>query len=133
MSSNLSVHPSEPDADLVSEWLESCDRFAKLATSETVCLPGHNIPFRGVATRCQQLIANQEAALNRLLEHLVRPHTAIDCLEAVYRRQLQSYERNTTIAEIYGFLNHLYLRGEIRRELAGDMSYLWYRSHLRNR
>jgi glyoxylase-like metal-dependent hydrolase (beta-lactamase superfamily II) len=132
MSSNLSIHPSEPDADLVSEWLESCERFAKLATSETVCLPGHNIPFRGVATRCQQLIANQEAALNRLLEHLVRPHTAIDCLAAVYRRQLHSYERNTTIAEIYGFLNHLYLRGEIRRELAVDMSYLWYRTKSRN-
>jgi glyoxylase-like metal-dependent hydrolase (beta-lactamase superfamily II) len=132
MSSNLSVHPSEPEADLVSEWLESCDRFGKLATSETVCLPGHNIPFRGIPTRCQQLIASQESALNRLLEHLARPHTAIDCLDAVYRRQLQSHERNSTIAEIYGFLNHLYLRGEIRRELAGDMSYLWYRNKSRN-
>jgi glyoxylase-like metal-dependent hydrolase (beta-lactamase superfamily II) len=33
MSSNLSVHPSEPDADLVSEWIESCHRFARLAMS----------------------------------------------------------------------------------------------------
>jgi glyoxylase-like metal-dependent hydrolase (beta-lactamase superfamily II) len=127
MSSNLSVHPSEPEADLVSEWLESCRRFAKLATNETVCLPGHNIPFRGIPTRCQQLIANQSAALDRLLEHLSKPHTAIDCLEAVYRRQLQSYERSPMIAEIYGFLNHLYQHGEIQRESATDLSYLWYR------
>jgi glyoxylase-like metal-dependent hydrolase (beta-lactamase superfamily II) len=133
MSSNLSIHPSEPDADLVSEWLESCERFAKLATSETVCLPGHNIPFRGISTRCQQLIANQEAALNRLLEHLARPHTAIDCLEAVYRRQLQSHERNQMIAEIYGFLNHLYQRGLLKRELGADLAYLWYRANPRDR
>ncbi|MFN9976807.1 MAG: MBL fold metallo-hydrolase, partial [Phycisphaerae bacterium] len=24
ISSNLSVHPSEPEADLVSEWIDSC-------------------------------------------------------------------------------------------------------------
>ena len=133
MSSNLSVHPSEPDADLVSEWIESCHRFARLATSQTVCLPGHNIPFRGISIRCQQLISAQEGALNRLLEHLNRPHTAIDCLEAVYRRQLQSYERNMAIAEVYGFLNHLYQAGLIDRELTDDLAYLWYRKHPRNR
>jgi glyoxylase-like metal-dependent hydrolase (beta-lactamase superfamily II) len=133
MSSNLSVHPSEPDADLVSEWIESCHRFGRLATSQTVCLPGHNIPFRGISIRCQQLIAAQEGALNRLLEHLNRPHTAIDCLDAVYRRQLQSHERNMAIAEIYGFLNHLYHRGLIDRELASDLSYLWYRKNARDR
>ena len=133
MSSNLSVHPSEPDADLVSEWIESCHRFARLATSQTVCLPGHNIPFRGIAIRCQQLISAQEGALNRLLEHLNRPHTAIDCLDAVYHRHLQSHERNMAIAETYGFLNHLYHRGLIDRELTSDLSYLWYRKSAHSR
>jgi glyoxylase-like metal-dependent hydrolase (beta-lactamase superfamily II) len=133
MSSNISIHHSEPDADLVSEWIESCHRFARLATSQTVCLPGHNIPFRGIAIRCQQMIAAQEGALNRLLAHLNRPHTAIDCLEAVYHRQLQVHERNIAISETYGFLNHLYHRGLIDRELTNDLSYLWYRLNPRNR
>ena len=44
-ASNLSVHPSEPDADLVSEWLDSCHRFMRLADDQTLCLPGHNLPF----------------------------------------------------------------------------------------
>ncbi len=133
MSSNLSVHPSEPDADLVSQWVESCWRFAKLATSETVCLPGHNLPFVGVKTRCQQMIASQEAVLNRLLAHLARPITAIDCLETVYRRQLQPHERNTMIAETLGYLNHLHQRGMIKRELGNDRAYLWYRANPRDR
>ena len=122
MSSNLSVHPTEPDADLVSDWVESCWRLAQLATAETVCLPGHNIPFRGIPTRCQQLIAIQETILNRLLDHLTKPCTAVDCLEAVYRRQLQPHERQIMIAEVVGFLNHLYQRGIVRRELASDIN-----------
>lgn len=132
MSSNLSVHPSEPDADLVSEWVESCWRFAKLAQSETVCLPGHNLPFTGVETRCKQMIASQEAVLNRLLAHLSRPCTAIDCLDAVYRRQLQPHERGTMIAETLGYLNHLHQRGIVKRELADDRAYLWYRANSRD-
>ena len=133
ISSNLSVHPSEPDADLVSEWVASCARFAKLATNEMVCLPGHNLPFTGVVTRCRQMISSQEAVLNRLLAHLSRPYTAIDCLEAVYHRQLQSYERLTLIAETLGYLNHLHQRGILHRDLTADRSYLWYRANPRER
>jgi hypothetical protein len=96
-------------------------------------LAGHNIPFRDIATHCQQLISAQESALNRLLAHLIRPHTAIDCLEAVYHRQLQSHERNMATAEIRGFLNHLYRFGLIDRELAGDSAYLWYRKNVSDR
>jgi glyoxylase-like metal-dependent hydrolase (beta-lactamase superfamily II) len=127
ISSNLSVHPSEPDADLVSEWVASCQRFAELATEQTICLPGHNIPFSGVSTRCQQLIASQEAVLNRLLMHLSKPCTAIDCLDVVYRRPLQAHEWGLLMAETVGFLNHLYRRGLIKRELAAGQAYLWYR------
>jgi glyoxylase-like metal-dependent hydrolase (beta-lactamase superfamily II) len=127
ISSNLSVHSSEPEADLVSEWISSCWRFAALATEQTVCLPGHNSPFTGVTTRCQQLIASQEAVLNRLLAHLSRPCTAIDCLEVVYRRRLQAHEWGTLMAETVGFLNHLHQRGLIRRELAAQ-TYLWYKN-----
>ena len=133
ISANLSVHPSEPDADLVAEWVESCWRFAKLATKETVCLPGHNLPFTGVSTRCRQMISSQEAVLNRLLSHLTRPSTAIDCLETVYRRQLQPHERNVLIAETLGYLNHLYHRGIIKRDVGADRAYLWYRANPRDR
>jgi len=129
MSSNLSVHPTEPEADLVSEWVESCWRLAHLATPSMVCLPGHNIPFRGIATRCEQLVAIQETVLNRLLSYLSKPCTAMDCLDAIYRRQLQPHERHIMIAEVVGFLNHLYQRRIIRRDIAADQSYLWYRAH----
>lgn len=128
ISSNLSVHPSEPDSDLVCEYLESCRRFADLAGQTTVCLPGHGLPFTGIPRRCEQLIASQTAALRRLLEHLQRPSTAIDCLPVLYRRPLQGTERTSLIQEAVGFLNHLWKVQLVDREILPDHRCLWSRS-----
>jgi glyoxylase-like metal-dependent hydrolase (beta-lactamase superfamily II) len=125
ISSNLSVHASEPDNDLVSEWLESCERLQRIASNATLCLPGHNAPFTGAATRCEQLIASMQAVLKRLLQRLERPATAVECLEAVYRRHLAPHEQTTLIAETVGFLNHLKKKELVHCELARDGSYVW--------
>ncbi len=124
-ASNLSVHPSEPSADLVSEWLESCERFMHLSSEETFCLPGHNVPFRGLPTRCEQLLASQKMVLARLFETLDRPKTAVECLDTVYRRTLSTSERGALIAETVGFLNHLRNQGMVERELIGGNAFVW--------
>ncbi len=117
ISPNLSVHPSEPDADLLSEWIESCLRIRQLANNAMCCLPGHGLPFVGLQQRCTQLIHNRTIAVHRLLEQLSVPRTAVECLPAVYRRQLQSGERNTLLAETLGYLNFLHCQGVVRSEL----------------
>lgn len=127
ISSNLSVHPSEPDADLVSEWIASCEDLIAMGDDNVLCLPGHNIPFVGVVSRCRQLLATQEAVLQRLLEHLERPSAAIDCLYAVYRRELEPHELSTLLAETVGFLNHLRKKNLIGRELLSNNTYVWRR------
>lgn len=128
ISSNLSVHPSEPNADVVSEWIDSCWRFSQLASSNMLCLPAHNIPFYGISTRCQQLIDSHLTVLDRLLQSLNQPRTAIDCLEIIYRRPLKPYERGLLIAETVGYLNHLYHQGLITRELSLEEAYIWQRA-----
>ncbi len=125
ISSNLSVHASEPDADLVSEWLVSCRRLGEIASDATICFPGHNAPFTGAVTRCAQLIDNLESVLERLLQRLERPATAVECLDSVYRRPLDGHEQAALISETVGFLNHLKRQDLVRNELARDGSYVW--------
>ncbi len=123
--SNLSVHASEPDADLVSEWLESCRQLKSISNNRELCFPGHNQPFVGAATRCEQLIHSVEAALGRLRQRLVRPATAVECLDAIYGRPLNSHEQATLIAEAVGFLNHLKKQHQVEASVARDGSYIW--------
>jgi glyoxylase-like metal-dependent hydrolase (beta-lactamase superfamily II) len=126
ISSNLSVPASEPDCDTVSQWIDSCNRLGSLANTQTVCLPGHNVPFVGVARRCEQLRENHVKAIERLLNHLTIPRKAVECLYAVYRRELAPNERGTLIAETVGYLNHLRYMGYIDRQLVNG-AYVWHR------
>lgn len=125
ISANISVLPTEPEEDVLAEWIESCERFAALATNEMLCLPGHNVPFYGIRSRCHQQVESHERVLARLLPHLRQPRTVLDCLDVVYRRKLQSFERGILIAETFGYLNHLYRKGFVDRKVNFDDAYLW--------
>lgn len=127
MTTNLSVHPSDPNADPVSEWIDACERLAAVADDEALCLPGHQLPFRGAATRCRRLLSSQAAFSERLLACLTRPLTAVECLPHVHRRTPQPHESAAMLAEMIGFLNHLQRRGLIARDRTPDGRHLWRR------
>jgi glyoxylase-like metal-dependent hydrolase (beta-lactamase superfamily II) len=125
MSADLSVYVSEPDSDPIREWNESCRKFAAIATPDTVCLAGHNLPFTGIAVRCEQLIATHEGVLQRLLAALQRPRTAVECLEVIHGRRLSPPEMSERLGEAMGYLNHLHQTGRVERTLDRTGAYSW--------
>ena len=50
ISTNVSVWPVEPDGDPLGDFLDSLDRFAGL-DPDTLVLPSHGLPFRGMRPR----------------------------------------------------------------------------------
>lgn len=127
VSPSLAVHYTEPYADNVTQWLSHCRRFARIASNDTLCLPGHGRPFRGAPARCEQLIGNCVAALDRLLKALSKPMTAMDCLEVVYRRELRGSQRLILIGEVVGYLNHLQAHGLISAKATRSGTLMWRR------
>ena len=125
ISSNLGVYATEPDADPVGDWIESCTRLCALARPEHLALPGHKMPFTGVATRLSQLIDNHEMALPRLVDLLREPKRAGDCFPLLYKRSIGDGEYGLALVEAVGHLNHLLKRGLITREVGPDGAYLW--------
>jgi len=124
ISPNLTVHFSEPEADCVSEWLESCDRFEQLANDNLLCLPGHNRPFTGAPFRCRQLAENCLRVISRIESALTKSQSAMDLMPVIYRRDIAANEKTALIGETMGYLNHLYAAGKIRRRLVRGQ-YLW--------
>jgi glyoxylase-like metal-dependent hydrolase (beta-lactamase superfamily II) len=88
ISPNLGVYPTEPEADPVGEYLESCGRLAALAREDHLVLSGHKLPFTGLPVRMRQLIENHHGALDRLRDHLDRPRTAADCFRPIFKREI---------------------------------------------
>lgn len=125
ISSNIGVHPTEPMADPVSEWLASCEKFQKIAREEYLVLGGHKLPFTGLPTRMSQLIKNHHHALDRLELFLKEPKTAVDCFGVLFKRKIGAPEYGLAMAEAIAHVNHLYLKGKVTRQKNENGVWLW--------
>ena len=122
------IHPSEPNANILDEWLKSCEKFAWLATPDTLCLPGHNDPFFDIPTRCGQLSSAHLNVLTRLHDGLSRPKTTIQCAELVGFDAETMKTREAGLFKTVVYLNYLAQSGKIICESIGSQN-IWRLAH----
>ncbi len=127
ISANIGVYPTEPEADPLSEWLESCAAFRPHAREQDLILPGHKLPFTGLPFRLEQMIDNHLSALDRLWDHLAAPRTAVDCFPVLFKRPIGPAEEGLALVEAVAHLNCLLRRGQVSRSLGETGAYLWER------
>lgn len=123
ISPNLGVYATEPDADPVGDWIESCTRLAPLARGTHLVLSGHKLPFRGLPHRLTQLVDNHHNALDRLLADLDTPKSATQVFSCLYHRKISHGEYGLALVEAVAHLNHLYQSGRVRRFVDQDEAY----------
>lgn len=112
ISTNVSVWFQEPDADPVSRFLESLDRFRPLPV-ETLVLPSHGVPFFGLHARIDQLHEHHGKQLALCLDALDSPKTAYELLPVMFPRALDSHQLHFAMGEAIAHLNCLAGRGLI--------------------
>lgn len=125
ISPNIGVYPTEPEADPLADWLESCERLALLARPDHLVLGGHKLPFTGLPLRMRQLADNHHGALERLLEHLKTPGTADDCFLPLFKRMIGGAEYGMALVEAVAHVNHLYQTGAVTRSRRDDGAWLY--------
>ncbi len=125
ISPNLGVYATEPGADPVGEWMETCERLSAFATEAQLVLPGHKLPFTGLPMRMRQKIENHHGALARLREFLTEPRVATDCFQPLFMRSIGDGEYGLALVEAVAHLNHLELLGEVTKEMGKDGAWLW--------
>ncbi len=127
ISPNLGVYPTEPEADPVTDWLDSCERLQVFATPGQLVLGGHKTPFTGLPTRLTQLIDNHHGALSRLWDHLAEPRRGGECFTPLFKREIGEGVYGMALVETIAHLNHLHQAGKIERWQADDGIYRWQR------
>jgi glyoxylase-like metal-dependent hydrolase (beta-lactamase superfamily II) len=129
ISSNVSVFPTEPDADPLGDWLSSIDKIRREVPDDVLVLPSHNEPFRGLHARLDYLAHSQHQALNRLRRALTAPKRAVDVFGELFSRPINSEPNLLGMAtgESIAHLNNLLRRDEAIMEVGVD-GVAWYRS-----
>lgn len=125
ISANLGVYATEPDADPVGEWLDSCEKLGAFAEDRHLVLPGHKLPFTGLPLRLRQMIENHLSALERLERHLETPRTANECFLPLFKREIEGPAHGMALVEAVAHLNHLFRTGRVTRQRDARGAWLW--------
>jgi len=122
ISTNVSVWASEPDGDPLGRFLASIAAFEKLPP-ETLVLPSHGLPFRGIAVRVGQLRAHHVARLDELagaVTSAATSLTAADLVPVLFRRELDLQQRFFAMGEAIAHLNRLWHGRRLDRHVSAD-------------
>ncbi len=122
ISTNVAVWASEPDGDPLARFLASLAAFEALP-ADTLVLPSHGLPFRGIALRVAQLRAHHQARLDELAAAVgasADPLTASDLVPVLFRRALDLQQRFFAMGEAIAHLNHLWHARRVLRRVAPD-------------
>jgi glyoxylase-like metal-dependent hydrolase (beta-lactamase superfamily II) len=122
ISTNVAVWPAEPDGDPLARFLRSLDAFEALPP-ETLVLPSHGLPFRGIPLRIAQLRAHHAARLEELaaaLAEAAAPRSAADVVPVLFRRPLDMQQRFFAMGEAIAHLHHLWRSRRAERVVTAD-------------
>jgi len=123
ITSNVSVMPSEPDADPLADWLESLGRLQELLPADTLVLPAHNTPFFGVQARLRQLQAHHADHLSAVETACLAPRTLVELLPVLFSRPLEGPVLNMALGECLSHVNYLLRRGRLQRQEQSGVYY----------
>lgn len=120
ISTNVSVFDAEPEADALTLFLRSIDRFAQLP-ADTLTLPAHGKPFEGLHERIAQLHQHHRERLAELLSACTAaPQCAADVLPLLFQRTLDAHQTSFAMGEAIAHLHALWFAGQVRRERGAD-------------
>ena len=121
ISSNVSVHPTEPLANPLETWIASCRKLKGVLPEDALILPAHNEPFRGAHTRLDHLVKGHETALRRLRKRLDEaPRRVVDVFPAIFGRKIDDDVLSMATGEALAHLRCLIERGEAAVHRDGD-------------
>lgn len=120
ISTNVSVFAIEPEGNPLALYLESLGRYESMP-ADTLALPSHGKPFRGVQTRIGQLRDHHRARLAEVREACAQKAcSAADIVPIMFKRKLDIHQMTFALGEALAHLNLLWLDGTLKRKTGDD-------------
>jgi glyoxylase-like metal-dependent hydrolase (beta-lactamase superfamily II) len=126
ISANVSVYPTEPDANPLKDWIDSLRNMRDRLPSDVLVLPAHGRPFRGAHERLDALVEEHIVKLDALHDYLDEPCRAVDVFPALYRAEISGDNLIMATGEAIAHLHYLLADDAITAE-PDDNGVVWYR------
>ncbi len=128
ISTNVSVFAATPDDDPLGWFLDSIRELCALP-ADTLVLPSHGKPFKGIRARVDQLVEHHRERCEALFAACAQPRCAGELLGTLFPRELDTHQVMFAMGEAIAHLNHMEKRGELRRVAGEDGLTRFARTH----
>jgi len=119
---NVSVMPRQDDVNPLKSFLDTLVRLRELP-EDTLVLPSHGDPFKGLWTRLADLAAHHDKRLDEVLDVCATPQSAFDLFGVLFRRKLDAQQTSFALGESLAHLHYLEAKGELQREVKDGVVY----------
>jgi glyoxylase-like metal-dependent hydrolase (beta-lactamase superfamily II) len=111
---NISVWAVDPEGDPLGLYFRSLKAIQQQIPSDTLVLPGHQLPFHGLHLRCQELIEHHEVRCGMIAEACrLAPRTVADLVPVLFTRKLDPHQLSFAFSEVHAHVNFMVRRGEL--------------------
>lgn len=122
ISTNVSVIDIEPEANPLTLYLDSIEKMRAIP-AETLVLPSHGLPFKGLHTRIGQLQQHHADRFAEVMQACAEaPQSAFDLVPVLFKRKLDLHQMTFAMGESLAHLHALWLRGKLKRHIGADGS-----------
>lgn len=125
ISTNVSVFGYEPEANPLPLYLNSLRSYDDLP-EDTLVLPSHGRPFRGMHERIAQQHAHHAERLAEVLSACNEPRSTTDIVPVLFRRELDLHQLTFAMGEALAHLHALYFEDQLER-IVGDDAVIRFR------
>ena len=125
ISSNVSVYPTEPQANPLKDWIDSLQHMKERLPEDVLVLPAHGKPFRRAHERLDELIHEHDTALEKCVELCDEPRRAVDVFPALFKGRISAGNLIMAAGESVAHLNYLVAEGKLAANTDTD-GVRWY-------
>jgi glyoxylase-like metal-dependent hydrolase (beta-lactamase superfamily II) len=119
---NVSVMPRAEDSNPLKSFLDCLLQLRELP-EDTLVLPSHGEPFRGLWAKLDALAAHHDQRLEEVLRACGTPQSAFDLFGVLFRRELDAQQTSFALGESLAHLHYLESKGQLRRQLKDGVVY----------
>lgn len=88
---NVGVQPSEPHANPLRDFINTCARFREMLPPDLLVLPAHEMLYEGLHERLTELIDWHEVCIEKLYDLCAEPKRAVDCFPALFKSKINDF------------------------------------------
>jgi glyoxylase-like metal-dependent hydrolase (beta-lactamase superfamily II) len=118
---NISVWAVDPTGDPLGLYIRSLGELKRQIPADALVLPGHQLPFLGLHTRSDELIAHHEARCAAIAEACrTKPCSAAELVPVLFHIDLDPHQMSFAFSEVQAHVNYMLRRGELVWAEGGD-------------